>query len=168
MCSPFTMVVLLAPWLQARSGYHLLRWVNRNSLPSPIPLKSSAATFQSLVSAYMYQFSVSLHSFCFCVLFILLWGSPLTNIYLLSGVPIWHMLSCIKIWIEKKKKLFSLQLRGCENFSLLVCCHQVARQLKYFHVYQSALIPELHFTPKLHYICIKIVSFAHTGFYHSL
>ena len=26
---PFTMLVLLAPWLQARSGYRLLRWVNK-------------------------------------------------------------------------------------------------------------------------------------------
>jgi len=26
---PFTMLVLLGPWLQARSGYRLLRWVNK-------------------------------------------------------------------------------------------------------------------------------------------
>ena len=26
---PFTMLVLLGPWLQARSGYCLLRWVNK-------------------------------------------------------------------------------------------------------------------------------------------
>ena len=25
----FTVLVLLAPWLQARSGYRLLRWVNK-------------------------------------------------------------------------------------------------------------------------------------------
>ena len=73
-----------------------------------IPLASSAVTFKSHVVAYMYEICLLVFTF------LLFLGEALELAYiLLSGIPIYLTLSCIKIWIKKKKKKIKMLKYVC-------------------------------------------------------
>jgi len=107
---PFTMLVLLGPWLQARSGYCLLRWVNK---------------IKPLLDAYQgpyrdkFRYWTGLHLLVRIVLFATFGGNalgdPRINLFAITAV----VLTLVVFWGMAGKVYKKLWMKVLESFFLL-------------------------------------------------
>ena len=107
---PFTMFVLLAPWLQARSGHCLLRWVNK---------------IKPLLDAYQgpyrdkFRYWTGLLLLVRIVLFAIFGGNalgdPRINLFAISAV----VLTLVVFWVIAGKVYKTLWMKLLESFFLL-------------------------------------------------
>ena len=110
---PFTMRVLLAPWLQARSGYRLLRWVNK---------------IKPLLDAYQgpyrdkFRYWTGLLLLIRIGLFVIFGGNalgdPRINLFAINIVVV----SLLVFWLITGKIYKRLWMKLLESFFLLNLC----------------------------------------------